>query len=584
MTWDFGDVGLAVAGVLFVTSGIGLCLRSKAYLSGGLFTSAGVFFIVAGFVPTDVDAARAGVAAMAVLTAAIVTYPRFTWDLASELTLAGVLLGTPVLARQLEGADGLSVADIAWIAFALATVGASHLWWRLETAPAETRSALLWVLSTSGVALFLIGIVALAGTPTGLASVVDASLGLIGVAALLGADRQGTLDGRWLASRAAAWFFSIACVFATATLIFTLMEWRSDSVPGIVSMAVATVVCGILWNPLLRVIQRVSDGVLFGFRPDALTAAQRVAVSIGDDPTAAIRAIQEGLVLPYVGLALAGEDQIEVGTPTEHQRIFPIDFDNEHIGDLVVGIRPGDLGLSRDDERVLTLSLPMLVQTIKARSLAANLQRARVASASVREEERRRLRRDLHDGLGPRLTGIAFTADAARLAAANCPTTPMLGRIRQEAEMAINEIRELVYGLRPPALDELGLLGAIMIKTEAPHGLPIDIEASDIPALPAAVEVAAYRIVMEALTNVARHSGATRAKVALRVGGDCLTIDISDNGNAEGEWVPGIGLTSMRERASELGGTVTYRGTPTGSTVTVELPLESSRGAALHGG
>jgi signal transduction histidine kinase len=160
----------------------------------------------------------------------------------------------------------------------------------------------------------------------------------------------------------------------------------------------------------------------------------------------------------------------------------------------------------------------------------------------------------------------------------------MLGRIRQEAEMAINEIRELVYGLRPPALDELGLLGAIMIKTEAPHGLPIDIEASDIPALPAAVEVAAYRIVMEALTNVARHSGATRAKVALRVGGDCLTIDISDNGNAEGEWVPGIGLTSMRERASELGGTVTYRGTPTGSTVTVELPLESSRGAALHGG
>ena len=236
-------------------------------------------------------------------------------------------------------------------------------------------------------------------------------------------------------------------------------------------------------------------------------------------------------MLPYAALALAGEDQIEVGTPTDHRRIFPIDFDNEHIGDLVVGIRPGDLGLSRDDERVLTLSLPMLVQTIKARSQAASLQRARVASASAREEERRRLRRDLHDGLGPRLTGIAFTADAARLAAANGATTPMLDRIRHEAEMAINEIRELAYGLRPPALDELGLLGAIKVKTDALHGLPIDLEASDLPPLPAAVEVAAYRIVMEALTNVARHSGATRAKVALRVGDDdCLTIDISDNG------------------------------------------------------
>jgi two-component system NarL family sensor kinase len=584
MTSGDVDVGWAVAGVLFVASGLGLCLRAKTFLSGGLFAFAGTLLIAARFTTGDTDGVHLGVAAMAVLTAAIVTYPRFTRDLATALALAGVLVGTPLLARHLERTDGLSVGDIAWIALALAAVGASQLWWRLETTPAETRSSLLWVLSTSGVTLFLIGIVASAGPTGGLASVVDASLGLIGVSALLGTEGSDTLDGRWLASRAAAWFFSFGCVFATATLIFALVDWRSDSAPGIVSMAVATVVCGILWNPLLKVIQRVSDGVLFGFRPDALTAAQRVAVSIGDDPTAAIRAIQEGLVLPYVALALAGEDQIEVGTPTDHRRIFPIDYNGEHIGDLVVGIRPGDLGLSRDDQRVLTLSLPMLVQTITARSQAASLQRARVASASAREEERRRLRRDLHDGLGPRLTGIAFTADAARLAAADDATTPMLDRIRREAELAINEIRELAYGLRPPALDELGLLGALKVRTDALQGLPVHIEASGLPPLPAALEVAAYRIVMEALTNVARHSGATRAEVALRVGNDCLTIDISDNGNTGGEWVPGIGLTSMTERASELGGVVTYNGTPTGGTVTAELPLGTSRGAAFHRG
>jgi two-component system, NarL family, sensor kinase len=155
----------------------------------------------------------------------------------------------------------------------------------------------------------------------------------------------------------------------------------------------------------------------------------------------------------------------------------------------------------------------------------------------------------------------------------------MLDRIRHEAETAINEIRELTYGLRPPALDELGLLGAIRVKTDALDGLPIDIEASDLPPLPAAVEVAAYRIVMEALTNVARHSGATRAKVALHMGDHSFTIDISDNGNGGGEWVPGIGLTSMRERAGELGGTVTFRGTPTSSTVTAKLPLGTSDAA-----
>jgi signal transduction histidine kinase len=578
MTSHSLDLGWVVAGVLLVTAGLGLCIRAKAYTSGGLFASAGALLILSGLAPVNVDAARSGVAAMAVLTAAIATYPRFTRDTASELTLAAALLGTPVLVLQLERADGLSVSDMAWIAFALTTVGTSHLWWRLETAPAETRSPLLWVLCTSGVTLFLIGIVGLAGRPAGLASVIDASLGLIGVAALLGVDRHGTLDGRWLASRVAACCFAVACIFATATLVFTLIEWRSGSAPGIVSMAVVTVMCGTLWNPLLRVIQRVSDGLLFGFRPDAQSAAQRVAVSIGEDPTAAIRAIQEGLVLPYAALALAGEEQIEVGTPTDHQRVFPIDFENQHIGDLVVGIRAGDLGLSRDDEHVLTLALPMLVQTIKARSQAASLRRAGVASASAREEERRRLRRDLHDGLGPRLTGIAFTADAARLAGANSATTPMLDRIRQEAELAINEIRELAYGLRPPALDELGLLGAIKVKTDALYGLVIDIEASDLPALPAAVEVAAYRIVMEALTNVARHSGATRAEIALHLGQDCLTIEISDNGDSGGEWVPGIGLTSMKERATELGGTLTHRGKPTGGTVRAELPLGTAPG------
>ena len=115
-----------------------------------------------------------------------------------------------------------------------------------------------------------------------------------------------------------------------------------------------------------------------------------------------------------------------------------------------------------------------------------------------------------------------------------------------------------------------------LLAIDALHGLPIDIEASDLPPLPAAVEVAAYRIVVEALTNVVRHSTATQAAVTLLVHNDSLEIAVSDNGTVGGEWVPGIGLISMSERAGELGGTIRYHTNPTGSTVTATLPLRTT--------
>ena len=133
MMSDSIDVGWAVAGLLFVGSGLGLAVRARRYPAGGLFVAAGSLLIVVGFLPPEA-ATYAGVAAMAVLTAAVATYPRFTWDLATALTLAGALIGTPLLTQRLARTDGLSVGDLAWIAFFLATIGLSHLWWRLETA------------------------------------------------------------------------------------------------------------------------------------------------------------------------------------------------------------------------------------------------------------------------------------------------------------------------------------------------------------------------------------------------------------------------------------------------------------------
>ena len=154
--------------------------------------------------------------------------------------------------------------------------------------------------------------------------------------------------------------------------------------------------------------------------------------------------------------------------------------------------------------------------------------------------------------------------------------------MRTDTAGAIEEIRRLVDAMRPPALDELGLVGALRqqargIRTAAGSALVVEIRASGFPpALPAATEVAAYRIAIEALTNVARHSGSERAEVHLDAQGDRLVVEVIDDGRSARDWTPGVGMSSMSERAAELGGTVTARPDPNtgrGGRVQAVLPL-----------
>jgi len=203
---------------------------------------------------------------------------------------------------------------------------------------------------------------------------------------------------------------------------------------------------------------------------------------------------------------------------------------------------------------------------------------------AAREEERRRLRRELHDGLGPTLAAMTLRIDVAlelldRDAAA---VMDLLIGLREESQRAIAEIRRVAYDLRPPALDELGLIGAIEECTERFCGAASAVEQLDVdlnlprglPALPAAIEVAALRIVQEALANVAHHSGARACGVRLEVGG-AVAIEVSDDGEGlPADYRPGVGLHSMRERAAELGGTCAIESRrPRGTRVLAELPL-----------
>jgi len=135
----------------------------------------------------------------------------------------------------------------------------------------------------------------------------------------------------------------------------------------------------------------------------------------------------------------------------------------------------------------------------------------------------------------------------------------------------------LVYAMRPPALDELGLVRALeqqalALRTPGGQPLRVTIEAGELPQLPAALEVAAYRIVIEALTNAARHSGGDEAAVHIGVDGGILRLEITDCGSARGPWQSGVGVSSMRERAAELGGQLVAGPTPAGGRVAATLP------------
>lgn len=236
---------------------------------------------------------------------------------------------------------------------------------------------------------------------------------------------------------------------------------------------------------------------------------------------------------------------------------------------------------------VAILALPVLVAVaaavVRDRLFQVDLlARSRERIVAAREEERRRLRRDLHDGLGPTLAAIGLKLDLARDRARTEPAAvgPVLDELRSDVRAAIAQVRTIARELRPPTLDALGLVGAIRQQADGMGGsvnggpVPVVETAEDLPPLSAAVEVAAYRIAVEAMTNVIRHAAATRCTVRLALDRDTLEIVVSDDGGGLTGRAVGVGTRSMAERAAEVGGEVTFEPEPGGGTrVVARLPV-----------
>jgi signal transduction histidine kinase len=373
----------------------------------------------------------------------------------------------------------------------------------------------------------------------------------------------------------------------------------------------ATGLIAVLFQPLRLRLQRGVNRLMYGERDDPYAVLARLGSRLESTlvpekvlPTI-VDTIAQALKLPYVAIALQPEQpsltgigaqvpdiMASSGTPTPDLLRVPLVYQTETVGYLLLAARAGDT-FGKDDKRLLAdlarqagVAVYAVRLTTHLQQLSANLQQARERLVTTREEERRRLRRDLHDGLGPALASLTFKVDAARnlLTQDSERTEMLLAEVRQQAQEAISDIRRLVYNLRPPALDEFGLLSAL--REQAAHyqhqGLEVVFDApQSLPPLPTAVEVAAYRIAQEALTNLARHAQAQHCLLRLALDAEALHLDISDGGQGipSGHRI-GVGLHAMHERASELGGSCTITQEPSGgTTIQVRLPCVPAKDA-----
>jgi signal transduction histidine kinase len=570
--------------------------------------------------------------------------PRWTW--VGVIGMGGVVLWTviayvatwkfrgPLLLQdvyppELESARslGLGILGLVTAAFLAAVVSAIL---RLRRSSGVERQQLKWFVyaATLAVGVMLMLIITDDDAETALENIVGLSLFsfafsaiplAIGIAIL----RYRLWDIDFLINRTLVYGSLTASVVGLYVLLVGGLGavFQTGGRGNVLISLIATAVVAVFFAPLRDRLQRGVNRLLYGQRDDPYAVLSRLGQQLEATlapeavlPTI-VTTVKEALKLPYAAIALDQEGRsVEVaaaGTLAPNPLCLPLTYQGETIGQLILAPRAPGETFSPAERRLLADLAHQAGVAAAAVRLTADLRRSRERLVTTREEERRRLRRDLHDGLGPALAAHTLKIGTARALLTRDPTAAdvLLAELESDIQTALADIRRLVYNLRPPSLDELGLIGAIR-ETAARYSagengggrLQMVIEApNSLPPLPAAVEVAAYRIVQEALTNVVRHAQAQHCTIKLtitepttgdqgREAGDelreegvhglqspvsRLELEITDDGIGlpPGRHV-GVGLASMRERTQELGGTYQIETAPTGGVrVVAQLPL-----------
>lgn len=372
----------------------------------------------------------------------------------------------------------------------------------------------------------------------------------------------------------------------------------------------ATGVIAFLFEPLRERLQRAFNRLMYGERDDPATVLMRLSARLDSAlapdsvlPTI-VETVAQTLRLPYVAITLNLPDQepriiASAGSPQTGLIPLPLNYQSEQVGELLLAPRAAGESFSVADMNLLNIiaqQAGVAAHTVRLteelQQLNVDLQQSRERLVTAQEEERRRLRRDLHDGVGPTLASLSQRLDTAADLVERDPelSVQLLKELKGQVKSTVAEIRRLVYALRPPVLDEFGLVSAIrehIAPYMGPNGLQVTFDVTEpMPPLPAAVEVAAYRILLEAFTNVIHHAEAGQCDIKIKLDGNTLLLEVSDDGKGLSiKSHPGIGFTSMHERASELGGEYMIENISAGGTrVSAQLPIVSlAHSLASHG-
>ena len=506
---------------------------------------------------------------------------------------ASLLLGTGLLdfpdrpnPTALPGSAGSLLQGLGvTIAFVapLSTLGAwsVQLRRRQTTDPGQERALALvtpacWLIAAS----WWGAIVVTAATGDSVYALPAEALGMVALAATawVAIRRYGLFDARLAVRRTLLYGGLSGCVVVAYLLVGTAAA-RVTSVA--VSRPVAVAAAVLVALPLRDVLARAVNRLVYGYRDDPYAALARLghrledAAAPDDVLPAVARSVRDALRVPYVCLRI-GDTVTEAGRSRDAPLAeFPLVFAGETIGILAAENREGGLPFNAAERRLLAGIAGQVAAAGHAVSLTRDLLRSRERLVAATEEERRRLRRDLHDSLGPGLAGVVLGGQRARHQLTGDPAAAaaQLDALTAQTQQAIAEVRRLVYNLRPPALDELGLVGALTEQAQTLGGITVEGPARP-HHLPAAVEVAAYRIALEAMTNTARHAHASHGLVRVSIDG-ALHLEITDDGTGLPDgYRAGVGISSMRERAAELGGRCAISSSPAGTQILATIPLE----------
>ena len=353
-----------------------------------------------------------------------------------------------------------------------------------------------------------------------------------------------------------------------------------ENMGGLPSSLLATGLIAVLFQPVHDRLQRSVNRLMYGQRDDPYAVLSHLGRQLqatavpSQTLTAIVETIAATLKLPYAAIELVEQDaqigRASVGEPPAQTIEFPLRYHTAPVGRLIVAPRAPGERFTPQEAQLLADIAAQIGPVASATRLTLALQRSRESLVLAREEERRRIRRDLHDGLGPTLAGQTLKLDTVlELLDGESPAAvEQVTQLKGQTQQMVADIRRLVYALRPPALDELGLLEALRAHVaqmdEANRNLRIAVDAAPepLPPLPAAIEVAAYRIALEAVTNVIRHAAASECHVRFVLSEEeqpyMLRLTVTDDGiGLPADLQPGVGLVSMRERAEELGGRCT---------------------------